>query len=82
MSNTEFEGGDDGHGHGDCTFLVKQAQPSHILACFHTIKMGAAKEVQAPKMRQSQGLVQLLVLESAEEVAGRKARYAGGRHSR
>jgi hypothetical protein len=30
VSNTEFEGGDDGHGHGDCTFLVKQAQPSHI----------------------------------------------------
>ena len=30
MSDTEFEGGDDGHGHGDCTFLVKQAQPSHM----------------------------------------------------
>ena len=30
MSNTEFEGGDDGHGHDDHTFLVKQAQPSHI----------------------------------------------------
>jgi hypothetical protein len=30
VSNTEFEGGDDGHGHGDHTFLVKQAQPSHI----------------------------------------------------
>ena len=29
MSNTEFEGGDDGHGHGDYIFLVKQAQPSH-----------------------------------------------------
>ena len=29
VSNTEFEGGDDGHGHGDHTFLVKQAQPSH-----------------------------------------------------
>ena len=29
VSNTEFEGGDNGHGHGDCTFLVKQAQPSH-----------------------------------------------------
>ena len=29
VSNTEFEGGDDGHGHGDYTFLVKQAQPSH-----------------------------------------------------
>jgi hypothetical protein len=29
VSNAEFEGGDDGHGHGDCTFLVKQAQPSH-----------------------------------------------------
>jgi hypothetical protein len=29
VSNTEFEGGDDGHGHGDCTILVKQAQPSH-----------------------------------------------------
>jgi hypothetical protein len=29
VSDTEFEGGDDGHGHGDCTFLVKQAQPSH-----------------------------------------------------
>jgi hypothetical protein len=30
VSNTEFEGGDDGHGLGDCTytFLVKQAQPS------------------------------------------------------
>ena len=32
--------------------------------------------------RQPQGLVQLLALESAEEVAGRKARCAGGRHSR
>jgi hypothetical protein len=31
VSNTEFEGGDDGHGHGDHTFLVKQAQPSHII---------------------------------------------------
>jgi hypothetical protein len=29
VSNTEFEGGDDGHGYGDCIFLVKQAQPSH-----------------------------------------------------
>jgi hypothetical protein len=29
VSNTEFECGDDGHGLGDCTFLVKQAQPSH-----------------------------------------------------
>jgi hypothetical protein len=29
VSNTEFEGGDDGHGHGEGTFLVKQAQPSH-----------------------------------------------------
>jgi hypothetical protein len=29
VSNAEFEGGDDVHGHGDCTFLVKQAQPSH-----------------------------------------------------
>jgi hypothetical protein len=29
VSNTEFEGGDDGHGLGDHTFLVKQAQPSH-----------------------------------------------------
>jgi hypothetical protein len=31
VSNTEFEGGGDGHGHGDCTFLVKQAQPSHAM---------------------------------------------------
>jgi hypothetical protein len=31
MPDTEFEGGDDGHGHGDYTFLVKQAQPSHML---------------------------------------------------
>jgi hypothetical protein len=29
VSNIEFEGGDDEHGHGDHTFLVKQAQPSH-----------------------------------------------------
>jgi hypothetical protein len=29
VSNTEFEGGDDGHDHGEGTFLVKQAQPSH-----------------------------------------------------
>jgi hypothetical protein len=29
VSNAEFEGGGDGHGYGDCTFLVKQAQPSH-----------------------------------------------------
>jgi hypothetical protein len=29
VSNTEFEGGDDGHGLGDHTFLAKQAQPSH-----------------------------------------------------
>jgi hypothetical protein len=31
VSNTEFEGGDDGHGLGDYTFLAKQAQPSHTL---------------------------------------------------
>jgi hypothetical protein len=30
VPNTEFEGGEDGHGYSDCTFLVKQAQPSHI----------------------------------------------------
>jgi hypothetical protein len=29
VSNTEFEGGDDGHSLGDCTILAKQAQPSH-----------------------------------------------------
>jgi hypothetical protein len=29
VPNTEFEGGDDGHGYGDYTFLVKQAQSSH-----------------------------------------------------
>jgi hypothetical protein len=29
VSDTEFEGGDDGHGHGNHTFLAKQAQPSH-----------------------------------------------------
>jgi hypothetical protein len=29
VPNTEFEGGGDGHGYGDCTFLVKKAQPSH-----------------------------------------------------
>jgi hypothetical protein len=29
VSNAEFEGGDEGRGHGDHTFLVKQAQPSH-----------------------------------------------------
>ena len=34
VSDTEFEGGDDGHGHGDCTFLVKQAQPSHKIVSF------------------------------------------------
>jgi hypothetical protein len=33
VSNTEFEGGDDGHGHGEGTFLVKQAQPSHDTTC-------------------------------------------------
>jgi hypothetical protein len=37
------------------------------------MKMGAAKEVRAPKTRQPQGLAQPLALESAEEVrvAGR-----------
>jgi hypothetical protein len=30
VSNTEFEGGGDGRGHGDYNFLVKQAQASHI----------------------------------------------------
>jgi hypothetical protein len=29
VPNTEFEGGDDGRGYGDYTFLVKQAQPSY-----------------------------------------------------
>jgi hypothetical protein len=24
VSNTEFEGGDDGHGHGDCTFFFRK----------------------------------------------------------
>jgi hypothetical protein len=33
VPNTEFEGGDDGHGYDDHTFLVKQAQPSHIIFC-------------------------------------------------
>jgi hypothetical protein len=26
VSNTEFDGGHDGHGHGDYTFLAKQAR--------------------------------------------------------
>jgi hypothetical protein len=34
VPNTEFEGGEDGHGHGDWTFSVKQAQPSHINIVF------------------------------------------------
>jgi hypothetical protein len=29
VPNTKFEGGGDGHGYGDYTFLVKQAHPSH-----------------------------------------------------
>jgi hypothetical protein len=32
VSDTEFEGGDDGHGHGNHTFLAKQAQPSHTVS--------------------------------------------------
>jgi hypothetical protein len=40
VPNTEFEGGEDGHGCGDCTFLVKQAQPSHIHN-LHTAKRKA-----------------------------------------
>jgi hypothetical protein len=29
VANTDFEGGDDDHGHGDYIFLVNDAQPSH-----------------------------------------------------
>jgi hypothetical protein len=29
VANTDFEGGDDDHGYGDCIFLVIYAQPSH-----------------------------------------------------
>ena len=36
MSNTEFEGGDDRHGHGEGTFLVKQAQPRHATHVVYT----------------------------------------------
>ena len=34
VPNTEFEGGEDGHGHGDHTFLAKQAQPSHKMEVY------------------------------------------------
>jgi hypothetical protein len=30
VANTDFEGGDDDHGYGDCIFLVIYAQPSHM----------------------------------------------------
>ena len=29
VANTDFEGGGDDHGYGDCMFLVIYAQPSH-----------------------------------------------------
>jgi hypothetical protein len=29
VPNTEFEGGGNGHGHSEGTFLIKYAQPSH-----------------------------------------------------
>ena len=29
VSDTGFEGGDDGRGHGDYIFLVRHGQPSH-----------------------------------------------------
>jgi hypothetical protein len=29
VANTDFEGGYDDHGYGDCIFLVIYAQPSH-----------------------------------------------------
>jgi hypothetical protein len=31
VANTGFEGGDNGHGYGDCIFLVIYAQPSHAV---------------------------------------------------
>jgi hypothetical protein len=31
VANTDFEGGDDDHGYGDCIFLVIHAQPSHTV---------------------------------------------------
>jgi hypothetical protein len=37
VPNTEFEGGDDGHGHGEGNFLVKQAQPSHTGIAHRTL---------------------------------------------
>ena len=43
VANTEFEGGDDGHGHGDHTFLVKQAQPSHTCAPIELAENGSWK---------------------------------------
>jgi hypothetical protein len=37
VANTDFEGGDDGSGYGDCIFLVIYAQPSHIIYQFYCI---------------------------------------------
>jgi hypothetical protein len=56
VPNTEFEGGDDGHGHGDCTFLVKQAQPSHV-ACALFTPQSACKITQkgAKRRRRRRG---------------------------
>ena len=45
VSNTEFEGGDDGHGYGDCIFLVKQAQPSHTMPSSLYVQRVASKAI-------------------------------------
>ena len=53
MSNTEFEGGDDGHGHGDCTFLVKQAQPSHMSNSIPRVPGGVVRAGASAEAAQS-----------------------------
>ena len=42
VANTDFEGGDDDHGYGDCIFLVIHAQPSHSPS---STQMGTTKSV-------------------------------------
>ena len=48
VANTDFEGGDDDHGYGDCIFLVIYAQPSHIgISCPGIKTQGVLKTLSA-----------------------------------
>jgi hypothetical protein len=50
VANTDFKGGYDGYGYGDCIFLVIYAQPSHSGFNF---RRKIATWIQKPEVRSA-----------------------------